>query len=123
MSSRPVPSMQPLNAVVLCGRLSSAPLERQLPSGSTLWSLEVSTEVAEGTLSVPVAWFDPPNAPTFEAGDEIVVVGTVRRRFFRTAAGTQSRTEVLAAEVAGVRSRRKVQRALQALATTLGAFG
>ena len=37
--------------------------------------------------------------------------------------GTQSRTEVLAAEVAGVRSRRKVQRALQALATTLGAFG
>ena len=65
MSSRPVPSMQPLNAVVLCGRLSSAPLERQLPSGSMLWSLEVSTEVAEGTLSVPVAWFDPPNAPTF----------------------------------------------------------
>lgn len=98
-----------VNVVVLAGRLSSAPVERSLASGSVLWSLEVSTETDSGTCSVPVVWFDPPSSPSLDAGDTVLVRGTVRRRFFRTAGGTQSRTEVRADEVVAVADRRRAK--------------
>jgi single-strand DNA-binding protein len=110
-----------MNCVVLCGHLSSEPQERALASGSVLWSLEITTPNAEGAMSVPVAWFDPPSAVTFGAGDEVVVVGSVRRRFFRSAGGTQSRTEVVAVDIVSARARRKVERLLQREADRLGA--
>lgn len=109
-----------MNVVVLAGRLSSDPQRRCLSSGSVLWTLELSTEVAHGVASVPVAWFDPPVEPVWSAGDEVVVVGEVRRRFFRGAAGTQSRTEVVAADVAGVRQRARIRRLLSRAASRLG---
>jgi single-strand DNA-binding protein len=37
----------------------------------------------------------PGKAGDYDAGDEIVVVGRVRRRFFRSGGATQSRTEVV----------------------------
>ena len=110
-----------MNHVVLRGHLSSTPVSRELASGSVLWSLEVTTPTEEGAWSVPVAWFDPPSEPVFAVGDEVVVVGAVRRRFYRGAAGTQSRTEVVAAEVLPVTARRKVQRAIERAAERLGA--
>lgn len=110
-----------MNHVVLRGHLSSAPVSRHLASGSVLWSLEVTTPTDDGAWSVPVAWFDPPVEPVFTVGDDVVVVGAVRRRFFRGAAGTQSRTEVVAAEVLPVSARRRVQRALERAAERLGA--
>ncbi|MEN9645399.1 MAG: hypothetical protein RL238_2068 [Actinomycetota bacterium] len=99
-----------MNCVVLRGHLSSEPQARELASGSTLWSLEITTATDEGAWSVPVAWFDPPSVPMFTVGDEVVVRGGVRRRFFRTAAGTQSRTEVVASDVVPANAKRKVQR-------------
>lgn len=111
-----------MNHVVLVGHLSSAPQVRTLASGSELWSLEVSTPGADGTRwSVPVAWFDPPSAPSWSPGDEVVVVGAVRRRFYRTAAGTQSRTEVVASSVTHRRNGRRWRRALRTEAERLGA--
>jgi single-stranded DNA-binding protein len=109
-----------MNSVILIGRLSSEPVLRTLASGSVLWSLEVSTSVDGATWSVPVAWFDPPAPPAFGDGDEVVVVGGARRRFFRTAGGTQSRTEVVAAEVLPAGNRRKVQRVLRRELERLG---
>jgi hypothetical protein len=112
-----------MNVVVIQGTLSSAPQVRELASGSVLYSLEVTTPAAgagERACSVPVAWFDPPAEPGFETGTEVVVVGTVRRRFFRGAAGTQSRTEVVASEVLSIGKRSKVQRALRREAERLG---
>jgi single-strand DNA-binding protein len=109
-----------MNVVVLRGYLSSAPVLRVLVSGSSLYSLEVTTATADGSVSVPVAWFDPPTPPTFEAGDEVVVHGVVRRRFFRVAAATQSRTEVVAAEVLAATDRRRVKRLLERLGESLG---
>lgn len=103
------PSAVGINVVVLAGRLSSAPVERVLASGSVLWSLEVTTETDDGTCSVPVVWFDPPSPPAFEAGDAVLVQGTVRRRFFRSAGGTQSRTEVRADEVVATADRRRAK--------------
>jgi single-stranded DNA-binding protein len=109
-----------MNSVILRGKLSSAPQCRTLASGSLLYSIELTTSTDEGAWSVPVAWFDPPNTPLLEAGDEVVVVGSVRRRFFRSANGTQSRTEVVAAEVVMANSRRKVQRVVQRELSRLG---
>jgi single-strand DNA-binding protein len=113
-----------MNSVLLRGTLSSTPQLRTLASGSLLYSLEVTTTTGTGTdqrsCSVPVAWFDPASTPEFDTGDEVVVVGSVRRRFFRGASGTQSRTEVVATDVVSAGSRRKVQRLLQRELDRLG---
>jgi len=97
-----------MNIVVLRGRLSSDPVARPLASGSVLVSLELTTDVDGAAVSVPVAWFDPPGDPDWVAGDELVVAGTVRRRFFRSAGTTQSRTEVVAEQVIAASARRQV---------------
>ena len=110
-----------MNVVVLSGRLSSDPQRRELASGSVLWSLEVSTETDRGIASVPVAWFDPRTEPDWTSGDEVVVVGEARRRFFRGAAGTQSRTEVVASDVALLRQRARVRRLIERGCVALGA--
>jgi single-strand DNA-binding protein len=101
-----------MNVVVLQGTLSSDPAARTLASGSVLVSLELTTVVDGASVSVPVAWFDPPIEVVFAAGEALLVVGTVRRRFFRTGGLTQSRTEVVAAEVLPVGRRRQVRAAL-----------
>ena len=114
-----------MNVVVLQGVLSRTPEIRELSSGSTLVSFDVSTPTDEGMASVPVAWFDPRTTAVFDAGDEVVVVGQVRRRFFRSGAATQSRTEVVAQGVVRARQRRAVERLLvnaaQALEGSKGA--
>jgi single-stranded DNA-binding protein len=109
------------NTVVLVGHLSSAPQRRTLASGSELWSFEVTTPTEEGSWSVPVAWFDPAVEPAFSAGDAVVVLGSVKRRFFRGVAGTQSRTEVVAADIVPATARQRVRRLLQREAENLGA--
>lgn len=110
----------PANMVVLCGRLSSEPQWRELASGSVLWTLEVTTPSERGAASVPVALFDPAVEPTFAEGDEVYVVGEVRRRFFKGANGTQSRTEVVASEVVRASQRAKVRASLRRLADVMG---
>lgn len=106
-----------MNIVVLRGSLSSAPQHRDLPSGSVVWTLEVTTPTESGNLSVPVALFDPAVAPELAPGAEVVVVGEVRRRFFRAGGSTQSRTEVVATEVVtarpAARARKVIERALR----------
>ena len=109
-----------MNVVVLQGVLSSAPVARTLASGSVVVSLELSTVVDGATASVPVAWFDPPGEVVWGAGAELVVAGTVRRRFFRSGGSTQSRTEVVATEVVEAGKRRPVQRLLQRVVARLG---
>ncbi len=101
-----------MNVVVLQGSLSSDPVARTLASGSVLVSLELTTAVDGASVSVPVAWFDPPIEVAFAAGAALVVVGTVRRRFFRSGGLTQSRTEVVATEVVAAGRRRQVRTAL-----------
>jgi single-strand DNA-binding protein len=105
------------NVVVLCGHVSSEPRSRELPSGSTLVQVEVTTRTAAGTATVPVVWFDP----TVEvvAGADVVVVGHVRRRFFRAGGVTQSRTEVVADRVVAAGRRRQVERELARALTGL----
>jgi len=108
-----------MNVVYLEGRLSSDPVVRELSSGSHLLSLEVTTETDAGAATVPVAWFDPPAIPDWGAGVEVAVRGIVKRRFYRGAAGTQSRTEVVASEVCELGKRRQAQRVLERAACAL----
>jgi hypothetical protein len=54
-----------------------------------------------------------------QEGDAVVVLGYVRRRFFRVAATTQSRTEVVAARVLPASRKATVARALHAVAVAI----
>lgn len=86
-----------MNIVVLRGTLSSEPRERTLPSGTNVMNWEVTTRSDAETRSVPVQWDDPPKAAlAFNEGDDVVILGSIRRRFFRAGGATASRTEVVA---------------------------
>ncbi|CAN5461981.1 hypothetical protein BH23ACT3_BH23ACT3_20100 [soil metagenome] len=110
------------NLVVLRGHISSPPKQRELPSGSILLMLEVTTRPP--TASVPVVWFEPPERCGLDSDTpvdtEVIVIGHVRRRFFRAAGTTQSRTEVVADTVCRVRRAREVE---QVMARALDAVG
>jgi single-strand DNA-binding protein len=103
-----------LNVVVLIGRLARPTTERVLPSGDRLVAYEVTVpRPGERAESVPVVWHGAPlSALDFEVDDELLAVGRVRRRFFRSGGRTESRTEVIAETVIPTRQRRHVQKAL-----------
>ena len=103
-----------MNVVFLQGSLSSPPVRRLLPSGSTLVAYEVTVARDDGpNESVPVTWLDPPaGADGFSAGSEVVVTGRVRRRFFRAGGATASRTEVVADTVVSATNRRRARGAV-----------
>lgn len=104
-----------MNVAILRGRLSSPPREQRLASGDRLVSLEVTTRAERGPAdSVPVAWFPTSAMPAWEAGQEVVVVGRVRRRFFRTGGATASRTEVVASTVIPASRRAAATKAVDA---------
>lgn len=98
------------NVVLLRGTLTSEPVVRTLPSGDVVTQIEVTTRVAGRATSVPVAVHG--RAVTVSTGEVVVVTGHVSRRFFRAGGVTQSRTEVIAAEVIKATRRRTVERAV-----------
>jgi single-strand DNA-binding protein len=107
-----------VNIVMLCGVLSRAAVERDLPSGQRIVGYEVTTRVeGEPATTVPVVWQPPAGRGQFDAGEELVVTGQVRRRFFRSGGALQSRTEVVADAVVRRRDGRAVQRALERAVT------
>ena len=99
-----------LNVAIVRGTCSSPADVRTLPSGTVLAQLQLTTRVDGTALSVPVAVVDPAAwVEEIDTGDEVVVLGTVRRRFFRAAGGTASRVEVEAGVVAPARDRRRLR--------------
>ena len=110
-----------MNIVILRGVLSRAPQVRELPSGDRLGAFEVTTPQVDGPAqSVPVVWFDvPERALALAAGTEVVVTGAVRRRFYRSPAGTASRTEVVATRVLPATQRTRVAGAIDAAVAAL----
>ena len=106
------------NEVVLVGRLSGSPEERELPSGDVLmtWRLVVGRPPGrrppDGVRTVTVDTLDcvawtaglRRSARTLADGDVVEVHGALRRRFWRAGAGAASRCEV---EVAAVRRLRR----------------
>lgn len=90
-----------VNLAVVIGKLSKAPEGRSLPSGLSLANFDLSVPRGdEPADSVPVALFTGEDGlPSWEEGAELLVIGRVRRRFFRVNGSTQSRTEVVAERV------------------------
>jgi single-strand DNA-binding protein len=96
------------NVAIVRGTCSSPPDLRVLPSSQRLAQLQVTTRVDGRAMSVPVSVIDPPPwLEDLEAGDELVVLGSVRRRFFRAAGTTASRVEIEADVVCRARDRRR----------------
>ena len=113
------PSTHPLagtNLTILVGVLSRDAELRTLPSGDELVALELTVRPDDAPAeSVPVAWPSPSTAaPTWTAGEELVVTGRIRRRYFRAGGTTQSRTEVVATRVVPARRRAAATKAVQA---------
>ncbi len=103
-----------MNVVVLRGHLARPAEARVLPSGDRLVSFEVTVEGPGRAETVPVVWFDAPaRAASFDVGAPVVVVGRVRRRFFRAAGTTASRTEVVAEVVLPAGHTKRVETALR----------
>jgi single-strand DNA-binding protein len=110
-----------VNLAVVRGVCSSPAEVRELPSGSILVLLQVTTRDAEeSAVSVPVVLWDPPaSVAELDTGHEVVAVGRVRRRFFRTGGGTASRVEIEAAQVVPAKDRRRVQALLRRATSAL----
>lgn len=114
--------LQPRNEVVLVGRVSSAPEERELPSGDVLvtWRVVLDRPAPRrppppGVRAVTVDTVDcvawgagvRRTARSLAVGDVVAVDGALRRRFWRGSSGPLSRTEV---EVAALRRLRRAAR-------------
>lgn len=109
-----------INTVLVVGHLTCAPEVRTLPSGRDLAVLQVTTRPTTGAISVPVAVWDPPAwLIACDAGAELVVIGVMRRRFYRAGATTASRVECEASFVARKTDRARVSRALERLCAEL----
>ncbi|MEP1122510.1 MAG: single-stranded DNA-binding protein [Ilumatobacter sp.] len=110
-----------INTVVVAGEVTSEPVVRELASGATVVQFDLNTPIDGSNVSVPVAWHDPTVAQqtAIARGVHLVVVGSVRRRFFRVGGRTQSRTEVIAATVIPARRTKSVRSALTAVSDAL----
>ena len=108
-----------LDLAVVVGTLSSDPVVQDLPSGSRLVRYEVTVRDRSPADSVPVSLFDPTRLPKLVQGDRVVVVGRVRRRFFRAGGATRSATEVVATSVSRTRSTSAAANALLAAVEVL----
>jgi single-strand DNA-binding protein len=100
------------NVVELRGRVTAAPTERALPSGSTITTFRLSVGRARTPMTTGSKqssdWVDcaawSPRARRrvggWQVGDEVEVSGALRRRYFRSGDGSMTRLEV---EVIGAR--------------------
>ena len=103
------------NLVVLRGLIRRDPEFRVLASGDELMSLDLTVRSGEAPAeSVPVVWPNPAAAAVkFIEGDDVVVVGRIRRRFFRAGGSTATRTEVHADKILSARSGVRIRSALE----------
>ncbi len=110
-----------MNIVVLQGTLSSEPIERTLPSGTTIADWKVTTEVDGKNVSVPVQWTEPNRSvQQFGKGDSVVVVGSIRQRFFQAKGMLASRTEVVGKQVTKPTQKVPTAKMLTATRETIG---
>ena len=99
-----------MNVCILQGRLTRPPEQRVAGDGRSLVTYELAVERSEGGAeSVPVVWEGAPAvAVDLDVDAVVVVVGRVRRRWFRSGGATQSRTEVVAEGVVPRRAGKRV---------------
>jgi single-strand DNA-binding protein len=106
MATQKLESQAGQNCVSLRGRVSSAPIERELPSGDVIVTLRLVVVRERSPMSSKskqssdwvdcVAWGGrvKRSVARWQVGDVVEVEGALRRRFFRTDARTSTRVEV-----------------------------
>ena len=109
-----------MNVSVISGRVSAKPIESRLATGQYAATFDVVTKCNQGKLVVPVNWVTAVRPMVAEA-DEVVVVGRIRRRFFQSPGGLQSRTELLADAVVAQRRKAAVRKIVDSAARELRA--
>jgi single-strand DNA-binding protein len=109
------------NIAVIVGTVSRDPDIRELSDGAVVAELDVKV-VGEGApaVTVPVSLLGGPG-PGIGAGAEVIVVGRVRRRFYRAGGATVSRTDVLADAVLPLTPAKRAAAALAAAAQAIEA--
>jgi single-strand DNA-binding protein len=107
------------NAVTLRGRVSSAPIERELPSGAVITTFRLSVPRARTPMTSGssqgsdwvdcVAWSARSRRSVggWQVDDRVEVTGALRRRFYRAGQAATTRLEV---EVLGARRARSRDR-------------
>jgi single-strand DNA-binding protein len=111
-ATKDVRSVGHRNEVVLTGRLSGLPEEREMPSGDVVVTFRLVVDRPEQKLPEGVrrttidtidcaAWLAAArrSAASWDDGDVLEVAGSIRRRFFQGPSGSQSRVEVEVAKV------------------------
>ena len=117
------PQSTPVNLAIVCGPCSAAPELRVLESGTRVASLSVRVPAGEQATSVPVTVWDPPAwIESLDAGDEVIVVGQVRRRFYARPGGVGSRVDLEAVTIGRARDRRRVDAAVRRATRELDAL-
>jgi single-stranded DNA-binding protein len=117
-----------VNLGVLCGPCSAAPEIRVLESGARLATLAVRCPAGpaadERVTSVPVTVWNPPAwIDTLDAGEPVVVVGRLRRRFYQRPGGVGSRVDVEAELIGRARDGRRIEAALRRAVRALEVLG
>jgi single-strand DNA-binding protein len=90
-----------LNIAVVIGNLVKPVDVRSLPSGTSVASFDLQVlRTDQSPDTVPVTLSETPElVADWAVGEQLLVIGRVRRRFFRAGGSTQSRTEVVAEKV------------------------
>jgi single-stranded DNA-binding protein len=93
--------MVTVNVVVLAGTVAADPVERRLPSGDEITEIRLSVpETGKRLLPLPVAaWHKAVGKRALKGiakGDDVLVHGTLARRFYRNGGGARSVMEVVA---------------------------
>ncbi len=126
MSASESKAITGLNLAIVCGAVSGEPEVRVLESGRRLATFSLRIRIdAEPAVSVPVTVWEP--AVWIEDlvnGEEVVVVGRVRRRFFALAAGGRgNRVDVEATYVGRAKQKRQLGCAIRRAEQALGSLG
>jgi hypothetical protein len=101
-----------MNIAVVAGVVSADIDLRTLNDGTLAYAFDLKTGLAGAAGTVPVSWIDPPSRVDLVAGDEVLVVGHVQKRFYRVGAQTVAKTELLVHSLTPVRAKRRISTVL-----------
>lgn len=119
------PGTEPVNQVVLRGRLAAPPVAKELPSGDVLLAFRLTVprpaadRVRVDSIDCVVTRLRPRKSlERAEPGDVLEVAGSLRRRFWRSPTGPTSRYAVDAERITPMRRSRRRQPAGASAART-----